>query len=53
MLRFRCTCPSDPRKISLDDTVELYLLKTGDFVERGYDDARGKYYYKLFFSKEK
>lgn len=41
------------RKISLDDTVELYLLKTGDFVERGYDDARGKYYYKLFFSKEK
>ena len=41
------------RKILLDDTVELYLLKTGDFVERGYDDARGKYFYKLFFTKEK
>lgn len=41
------------RKIKLDDTVELCLMKTGDFIERGYDDNRVQYYYKIYFSKEK
>lgn len=41
------------RKIKLDDTVELYLMKTGTFIERGYDDDRGQNFYKLYFDKEK
>ena len=41
------------RRIKLDDTAEIHLMKTGNFIERGYDDGRGMYYYKLFFSKEK
>lgn len=41
------------RKIKLDDTVELYLMKTGAFIERGYDDGRGQNFYKLYFDKEK
>lgn len=41
------------RRIKLDDTAEIHLMKTGNFVERGYDEDRGMYYYKLFFSKEK
>ena len=41
------------RKIKLDDTVELYLMKTGTFIERGYDDDRGQNFYKLYFNKEK
>ena len=41
------------RKIKLDDTVELYLMKTGQFIERGFDETRGQYYYKIYFSKEK
>lgn len=41
------------RRIKLDDTAEIHLMKTGNFIERGYDDDRGMYYYKLYFSKEK
>lgn len=41
------------RKIKLDDTVELYLMKTGDFIERGFDENIGRNYYKIYFSKEK
>lgn len=41
------------RKIKLDETVELYLMKTGTFIERGYDIARGQNFYKLYFDKEK
>lgn len=41
------------RRIRLDDTAEIHLLKTGNFLERGFDDDRGMYYYKLYFSKEK
>lgn len=41
------------RKIKLDDTVELYLMKTGSFIERGFDEKRQKNFYKLYFDKEK
>lgn len=41
------------RKIKLDDTVELCLMKTGNFIERGFDEHRGQNYYKIYFSKEK
>ena len=41
------------RKIKLDDTVELYLMKTGSFIERGFDGNKGQNYYKIFFSEEK
>lgn len=40
------------RTIKLDDTVELAILKTGDFIERGFDESRNKYYYKFYFRKE-
>lgn len=40
------------RRIKLDDTAEIHLMKTGNFIERGYDEDRGMYYYKLFFSRE-
>lgn len=46
------TISKKTRKIKLDDTVELYLMKTGNFIERGFDDNRGLNYYKIFFSKE-
>lgn len=45
--------PRKLRKIKLDDTVELYLMKTGDFIERGFDENIGRNYYKIYFSKEK
>lgn len=41
------------RRIRLDDTAEIYLLKTGAFIERGFDSTSNQYYYKLFFSQEK
>lgn len=47
------TVLKNARRIRLDDTAEIHLLKTGNFLERGYDDERGMYYYTLFFSKEK
>lgn len=46
------TIPRKLRKIILDDTVELCLMKTGNFIERGYDEHRNQYYYKVFFNKE-
>lgn len=27
-------------------------MKTGTFIERGYDDDRGQNFYKLYFDKE-
>lgn len=45
--------PRKLRKIKLDDTVELCLMKTGDFIERGFDENIGRNYYKIYFSKEK
>lgn len=45
--------PKKIRTIKLDDTVEINLIRTGDFIERGYDEGRGMNYYKLYFSKEK
>lgn len=45
--------PKKVRTIKLDDTAEINLLKTGSFIERGYDEGRGMNYYKLFFAKEK
>ena len=41
------------RRIKLDETTEIYLMKAGNFIERGYDKQRGLNYYKIFFSKEK
>ena len=41
------------RCIKLDDTAELHLYKTGSFIERGFDESKNMYYYKLFFSIEK
>lgn len=41
------------RRIKLDDTAEIHLMRTGNFLERGFDDEKGMYYYKLYFSKEK
>lgn len=45
--------PRKLRKIKLDDTVELCLMKTGNFIERGFDENRGRSYYKIYYSKEK
>lgn len=41
------------RRIRLDDNAEIHLLKTGTFIERGFDSTTNLYYYKLHFSKEK
>ncbi|WP_286150937.1 nucleoid-associated protein [Bacteroides acidifaciens] len=41
------------RRIRLDDNAEIYLLKTGTFIERGFDSTSNQYYYTLFFSREK
>lgn len=41
------------KRIKLDDTSEIYLLKTGRFIERGYDEDKGMRYYKLYFNEEK
>ena len=41
------------RRIRLDENAEIHLLKTGNFIERGFDSASNLYYYKLLFSKEK
>ena len=40
------------RCIKLDDTAELHLYKTGNFIERGFDEFKNMYYYKLYFLKE-
>lgn len=47
------TVPKKLRKIKLDDNVELCLMKTGNFIERGFDENSGRNYYKIYFSKEK
>ena len=41
------------RRIRLDENAEIHLLKTGNYIERGFDSASNLYYYKLLFSKEK
>lgn len=45
--------PKKLRTIKLDDTVEINLIKTGPFIERGYDENRGMKYYKLYFKEER
>lgn len=45
--------PKSLRRIRLDDNAEIHLLKTGSFIERGFDTSSNLYYYKLLFSKEK
>lgn len=45
--------PGKERKIKLDDTVEITLLKTGKFMERGYDETNRMNYYKFFFERER
>lgn len=47
------TLPKKVRTIMLDDIAEINLLKTGGFIERGYDESRGMNYYKLYFCEEK
>lgn len=47
------TLPKKVRTIRLDDIAEINLLKTGGFIERGYDKSRGMNYYKLYFREEK
>ena len=42
------TLPKKVRTIRLDDTAEINLLKTGGFIERGYDESWGMNYYKLY-----
>lgn len=44
--------PKRVRTIKLDDTAEINLMKTGEFIERGFDERRRLHYYKLYFSKE-
>lgn len=41
------------KRIKLDDTSEIYLLKSGPFIERGYDEEKGMRYYKLYFNEER
>lgn len=45
--------PKKLRTIKLDDTVEINLIKTGPFIERGFDKKQGRYYYKFYFSRER
>ena len=45
--------PRKLRKIKLDDTVELCFMKTGNLIERGFDENKGRSYYKIYFLKEK
>lgn len=47
------TVPKKVRTIKLDDAVEINLIKSGSFIERGFDEDRGMHYYKLYFSNEK
>lgn len=47
------TVPKKVRTIKLDDTVEIIFIKTGNYIERGFDENRSMNYYKLYFSKEK
>ena len=34
------------RCIKLDDTAELHLFKTGNYIERGFDESKNMFYYK-------
>lgn len=45
--------PKKVRTIKLDDTVEINLMKTGEFIERGFDEGRGLNYYKFYFESER
>lgn len=39
--------------IKLDDNFDIKMRGGTDYLERGYDEARQLYYYKLFFKEEK
>lgn len=41
------------QRILLDDVADIRIMRTGDFIERGYDDKKGLNYYKFYFSNEK
>lgn len=38
--------------IKLDKNFHVYVHGNKDFIERGFDEEKGKYYYKLYFSEE-
>ncbi|MFN3555001.1 MAG: nucleoid-associated protein [Bacteroidales bacterium] len=39
--------------IKLDKNFSLYVHGNPNMLEKGFDDARGKFYYKLYFDEEK
>lgn len=39
-------------KVCLDNNFEINILGNDENIERGYDEKRGKLYYKLYFDKE-
>ena len=38
--------------IKLDKNFHVYVHGNRDFIDRGYDEVRGMYYYQLFFNEE-
>ncbi len=40
------------RVIKLDKNFHVYVHGDRHLIERGYDDAKGKYFYKIFFDEE-
>jgi hypothetical protein len=38
--------------IKLDKNFHVYVHGNPNMIEKGFDDTRGKYYYKLFFEEE-
>jgi len=38
--------------IKLDKNFHIYIHGNREFIERGYDDAAGMYFYKMFFKEE-
>lgn len=38
--------------LKLDKNFHVYVHGNGDLIEKGFDEARGKHYYKLYFDEE-
>jgi hypothetical protein len=41
------------KRIKLDDTAEIYIFKSGSFIEHGFDSNRNMNYYKIYYSDER
>jgi len=39
--------------IKLDKNFHIYVHSNPDMIEKGFDDAKGKFFYRLFFDEEK